>query len=64
MEISKVPVVRAEMLIRRPAAAVFEAIVDPAITTKFWLREAADRLSLARRSAGTGRCTASQLTSS
>ena len=29
------PIVRAEMLIRRPAADVFEAFVDPAITTKF-----------------------------
>jgi len=36
MEISKAPAVQAEMLIRRPVASVFEAIVDPAITTKFW----------------------------
>ena len=27
---------RAEMLIRRPVAHVFEAFIDPAITSKFW----------------------------
>ena len=31
-----VPVARTGMLIRRPAAEVFEAFVDPAITTRFW----------------------------
>jgi len=30
------PVMSTAMLIRRPAAEVFEAFVDPAITTKFW----------------------------
>src|SRR5512146_1202860 len=30
------PVVTTQMLIRRPVAEVFEAFVNPAITTKFW----------------------------
>jgi uncharacterized protein YndB with AHSA1/START domain len=30
------PVAKAAMLIRRPVADVFEAFVDPAITSKFW----------------------------
>jgi uncharacterized protein YndB with AHSA1/START domain len=33
------PIARAEMLIRRPAAQVFRAFVDPAITSKFWFSE-------------------------
>ena len=30
------PIVRAEMLIRRPASQVYQAFVDPSTTTKFW----------------------------
>jgi uncharacterized protein YndB with AHSA1/START domain len=30
------PFTKAEMLIRRPGAEVFEAFVNPAITSKFW----------------------------
>jgi uncharacterized protein YndB with AHSA1/START domain len=30
------PFAKAEMLIRRPVAEVFEAFVNPAITSKFW----------------------------
>lgn len=29
-------VVQAQMLIRQPAAAVYEAFVDPVVTTRFW----------------------------
>ncbi len=35
---------KTEMLIRRPAAQVFEAFVDPAITTKFWFTKSSGRL--------------------
>ncbi len=38
-------VVRATMLIRKPAAQVFEAFTDPAITTQFWFNRASDRLT-------------------
>ena len=44
MEISKAPVATAQMLIRRPAAQVFEAFVDPAITTRFWFSKSSGRL--------------------
>ena len=43
------PVVRAEMLIRRPAADVFNAFVDPAITTKFWFSKSSDKLEAGKR---------------
>lgn len=32
------------MLIRRPAGEVFEAFVDPAVTTKFWFTKGSGRL--------------------
>ena len=54
---------KAEMLIRRPVADVFIAFVDPLITSNFWFTKGSDRLHMARRSAGTGRCTASPSTS-
>lgn len=44
MEILEMPTAEAGMLIRRPVAEVFEAIVDPAITTKFWFTHASGRL--------------------
>ena len=52
------PVVTAAMLIRRPASEVFEAFVDPDITTKFWFTKSSGRL-VARcgRPMGLGRCT-------
>ncbi|MCB2001745.1 MAG: SRPBCC family protein [Rhodoferax sp.] len=36
--------IQAQMLVRRPVAAVFEAIVDPAITTRFWFTRSTGRL--------------------
>ncbi len=33
-----------QMLIRKPAAEVFEAFVDPAITTQFWFTKSSGRL--------------------
>ena len=36
MNIERAPVGRAAMLIRRPVSDVFEAFVNPAVTTKFW----------------------------
>ncbi|SGO85570.1 Uncharacterised protein [Mycobacterium tuberculosis] len=42
--LNQAPVVKAEMLIRKPAEEVFEAFVDPAITTKFWFTKSSGRL--------------------
>src|SRR5215510_8830172 len=38
------PVAKAEMLIRRPVSEVFQAFVDPAITTKFWFTKSSGKL--------------------
>jgi uncharacterized protein YndB with AHSA1/START domain len=38
------PIAKAEMLIRKPVSDVFEAFVDPAITTKFWFTKSSGRL--------------------
>lgn len=38
------PVMRVQMLIRRPAREVFEAFVDPDITTRFWFTNSTGRL--------------------
>ena len=38
------PVARAQMLIRRPAAEVFEAFADPAVTSRFWFSKGSARL--------------------
>ncbi|HEV8366275.1 MAG TPA: SRPBCC family protein [Gemmatimonadaceae bacterium] len=35
---------KTEMRIRKPAAQVYEAFVDPAITTKFWFTKSSGRL--------------------
>ena len=40
------PSVRAEMLISRPAAQVYQAFVDPAITTRFWFSRASGPLQM------------------
>ena len=37
-------VVNAQMLIRRPVAEVFEAFVNPEITTKFWFTKSSGKL--------------------
>lgn len=49
MEISKEPVAEAGMLIRRPAHEVFEAFVDPTVTTRFWFTRSSGRLETGRR---------------
>ena len=37
------------MLIRRPAAEVFEAFIDPAITSRFWFTKSTGRLEAGKR---------------
>ena len=38
------PAVQAQMLVRRPLDEVFEAFVDPAITTRFWFTGSSGKL--------------------
>ena len=49
MQLSKVPVMKTGMLIRQPAAKVYEAFVDPAVTTKFWFTKSSGRLEVGKR---------------
>src|SRR5882762_4824616 len=49
MEIQHVPVVKTEMLIRKPVAEVFEAFVNPAITTRFWFTKGSGRLEAGKQ---------------
>src|SRR5688572_1340501 len=44
----KPPVTHAAMLIRKPVAEVFEAFVNPAITSKFWFTKGSARLEAGR----------------
>lgn len=37
------------MLIRKPVQEVFEAFIDPTITTKFWFTKSSGRLEKGRR---------------
>lgn len=44
MRVEHVPSAIAEMLIRRPVGEVFQAFVDPAITTRFWFTKSSGKL--------------------
>ena len=43
------PVAKTGMLIRRPVAEVFEAFINPGITTKFWFTKGSHRLELGKQ---------------
>ena len=42
-------IAKTEMLIRKPVAEVFEAFIDPAITTKFWFTKSSGKLEAGRQ---------------
>lgn len=44
LQLKHVPMTKTGMLIRKPVADVFEAFVNPAITTKFWFTKSSGRL--------------------
>lgn len=44
LQLEKVPVAKTGMLIRKPVTDVFEAFIDPSITTKFWFTKSSGRL--------------------
>lgn len=48
MTLSRTPIARTGMLIRRPVDDVFEAVVNPAITSKFWFSKGSGRLDTGR----------------
>ena len=43
-QLTQPPITKTAMLIRRPVAEVFEAFINPAITTKFWFTKSSGRL--------------------
>ena len=43
------PVATSQMLIRRPAAQVFEALVDPAVTSRYWFSKGSGRLEAGKQ---------------
>jgi uncharacterized protein YndB with AHSA1/START domain len=45
LRLTSVPAAKAEMLVRRPVAEVFEAFVNPEITSKFWFSKSSGRLA-------------------
>lgn len=49
LQIRHEPTTKTGMLIRKPVADVFEAFIDPDITTKFWFTRSSDRLEAGRQ---------------
>ena len=49
MKIQHVPIAKTEMLIRKPVSEVFEAFVNPAITSKFWFTKGSGRLQAGKQ---------------
>jgi len=47
-QLKQVPITKTGMLIRKPVADVFEALVNPDITTKFWFTKSSGRLQAGR----------------
>jgi uncharacterized protein YndB with AHSA1/START domain len=48
LQLTQVPTAKTGMLIRRPAGDVFEAIVNPVITTKFWFTKSSGHLEVGK----------------
>ena len=44
MELQNPPIVKVQMLIRKPVSEVFMAFVDPAVTTRFWFTKSSGKL--------------------
>lgn len=45
LQLTHAPSVKVGMLIRRPPEEVFQALVDPAITTRFWFTKSSGKLT-------------------
>jgi uncharacterized protein YndB with AHSA1/START domain len=46
LQLTKTPLAKTGMLVRKPVAAVFEAIINPEVTTKFWFTKSSGRLEV------------------
>jgi len=49
LQLTQVPVAKTGMLIRKPVAEVFEAFVDPGVTTRFWFTRSSGRLETGKQ---------------
>jgi uncharacterized protein YndB with AHSA1/START domain len=49
LQLTLTPITRTGMLIRRPVADVFEAFVNPDVTTKFWFTRSSGRLEAGKQ---------------
>jgi uncharacterized protein YndB with AHSA1/START domain len=49
LQLTQVPISRTGMLIRGPVAEVFEAFINPDITTKFWFTKSSGRLEAGKQ---------------
>lgn len=49
LQLTKVPMTKTGMLIRKPVAEVFEVVINPDITTKFWFTKSSDRLEAGKQ---------------
>ncbi len=48
MTTDKIPTVETQILIRKPAATVFKAFIDPKITTNFWFTKSSGQLEVGK----------------
>ena len=48
LHLTRVPIAETGMLVRKPVAEVFEAIVNPEFTTRFWFTKSSGRLEVGR----------------
>ena len=49
LQITKAPVMKTGMLVRKPVQDVFEAFVDPEVTRRFWFTKGSGRLEAGKR---------------
>jgi len=49
LQLTHVPMTKTGMLIRRPVTDVFEAFINPDITTKFWFTKSSGRLEVGKQ---------------
>ena len=49
LHLTQVPITKTGMLIRKPVAHVFEAFINPEITTKFWFTKSSGKLEAGKQ---------------
>jgi len=49
LQLTKEPIAKAEMLIRKPVPEVYEAFINPEITTKFWFTKSSGRIEAGKQ---------------